>query len=123
MGLFRRKLDRDSSRGNHAFGHVYGANGIQEGRHDSGHLPANRERGSSRTESVNPLLSILRGLDLTQIFKTKGDLTRWSAKRTVGGLIASTACYDIIEHGITWPAVVLCAVAIVPLCISLGRDS
>jgi len=71
---------------------------------------------------MNPLWGILRGLDLTQAFKTKGDLTRWSAKRTVGGLIASTACYDIIENGITWPSVLLCAVAIIPLCISLGRD-
>ncbi len=122
MGLFRRKLDRDSPRSDNPFGHVYGVDGIEEGRHDSRPSEANRERGSSRTEQVNPLLSILRGLDLTQIFKTKGDLTRWSAKRTVGGLIASTACYDIIEHGITWPAVVLCAVAIVPLCISLGKD-
>ncbi len=123
MGLFRRKLDRDSSRSNHPFGHVYGVDGNEEGRHDLRPSEANRERGRSRTEQVNPLLSILRGLDLTQVFKTKGDLTRWSAKRTVGGLIASTACYDIVEHGMTWPAVVLCAVAIVPLCISLGRDS
>lgn len=79
--------------------------------------------GDPGKDQMNPLWGILRGLDLTQAFKTKGDLTRWSAKRTVGGLIASTACYDIIENGITWPSVLLCAVAIIPLCISLGRDS
>jgi hypothetical protein len=40
----------------------------------------------------------------------------------VGGLIATTACADIVTHGISWPAVALCAVAIVPLCISVAND-
>ena len=31
----------------------------------------------------------LAGADLTEAFKTKGDLKRWSAKRTVGGMIAT----------------------------------
>ena len=41
---------------------------------------------SSRTESriVNKVAQLLSGLDLTQAFKTKGDLKRWSAKRTIG---------------------------------------
>ncbi len=76
---------------------------------------------------MNPLLSqltrLLGSFDLTEAFKTKGDLKRWSAKRTVGGLIATTACADIVTHGITWPAVALCAVAIVPLCISVANDA
>jgi hypothetical protein len=71
---------------------------------------------------VNPLLAqaagLIKGLDVTEAFKTKGDLRRWSAKRTVGGLIATTACGDVIAHGISWPAVAMCAVAIVPLCLS-----
>ena len=75
---------------------------------------------------MNPLLSqltrLLGSFDLTEAFKTKGDLKRWSAKRTVGGLIATTACADIVTHGISWPAVALCAVAIVPLCISVAND-
>ena len=75
---------------------------------------------------MNPLISqvgkLLSGLDLTEAFKTKGDLRRWSAKRTIGGLIATTACGDIVAHGITWPAVALCAVAIVPLCMSVAGD-
>ena len=76
---------------------------------------------------MNPLLvqltKLLGSFDLTEAFKTKGDLKRWSAKRTVGGLIATTACADIVTHGISWPAVALCAVAIVPLCISVANDA
>ena len=75
---------------------------------------------------MNPLLvqltRLLGSFDLTEAFKTKGDLKRWSAKRTVGGLIATTACADIVTHGISWPAVALCAVAIVPLCISVAQE-
>lgn len=75
---------------------------------------------------MNPLLAqltrLLGSFDLTEAFKTKGDLKRWSAKRTVGGLIATTACADIVTHGMSWPAVALCAVAIVPLCISVAND-
>lgn len=76
---------------------------------------------------MNPLLAqltrLLGSFDLTEAFKTKGDLKRWSAKRTVGGLIATTACADIVTHGMSWPAVALCAVAIVPLCISVANDA
>jgi len=64
----------------------------------------------------------LGALDLTEVFKTKGDLRRWSAKRTVGGVIALTACNDILAHGVTWPAVVLCAVAVTPLCLSFASE-
>lgn len=73
--------------------------------------------------SVAQVLSKLAGaLDLTEVFKTKGDLRRWSAKRTVGGVIAITACNDILVHGVTWPAVVLCAVAVTPLCLSFASE-
>jgi hypothetical protein len=61
-------------------------------------------------------------LDVTEVFKTKGDLKRWSAKRTIGGLIALTACNDIMTNGISWPAVVLCAISIIPLVVSLLED-
>ena len=118
MGLFRRKLGRASSGSDHLFGHVYGSDGDKEGRRDSGYREKNPERGILGPEQVNPLLTILRGLDLTEIFKTKGDLRRWSAKRTLGGLIASTACYQILETGATWPLVALCGIAVLPLCFS-----
>ena len=61
-------------------------------------------------------------LDVTEVFKTKGDLKRWSAKRTIGGLIAITACNDIVTNGISWPAVVLCAISIIPLVVSLLEE-
>jgi len=63
-------------------------------------------------------LELLKALDITQAFKTKGNLRRWSAKRTVGGLIATTACHDIYTNGITWEAVALCGVAVLPLAMS-----
>jgi len=65
------------------------------------------------------LLKLLSRFDVTEVFKTKGDLRRWSAKRTVGGMIASTACYDIATHGISWEAVCLCGIAVLPLMVSL----
>lgn len=88
---------------------------------------AHPERGAvGQTEEMNPniaslLARALGALDLTEAFKTKGDLRRWSAKRTVGGVIALTACNDIVMHGVTWPAVALCAVAVTPLCLSFAE--
>jgi len=63
-------------------------------------------------------LDLLGRFDITEAFKTKGDLRRWSAKRTIGGIIALTACNDIAANGIGWPSVALCAVAVLPLCLS-----
>lgn len=70
---------------------------------------------------VQALLKLVSRFDVTEVFKTKGDLRRWSAKRTVGGVIALTACSDIMANGITWPAVALCAVAVTPLCLSFAE--
>ncbi len=60
-----------------------------------------------------------RGAAITEIFKTKGDLKRWSAKRSIGGILAVTACEEIIRHGLTWPAVALAAVSIIPITASM----
>lgn len=128
MGFFRRKLADDSAGTDHLFGHVYGGDGKQTRRQVGGRGEADPERnhlGQAVQVNVIPqIASILKGLDLTEAFKTKGDLKRWSAKRTVGGVIALTACNDIMANGITWPSVVLCAVAITPLCLSFtkGQD-
>jgi len=65
------------------------------------------------------LLSILKGLDITEAFKTKGDLRRWSAKRTIGGVLALTASEVILVHGISWEAVALAGIAIVPITASM----
>lgn len=62
---------------------------------------------------------LLKGLDVTEAFKTKGDLKRWSAKRTIGGVLAFTASEVILVHGISWPAVVLAAVSVVPITASM----
>tara|TARA_R110000787_G_scaffold163949_1_gene277085 strand:- start:29 stop:250 length:222 start_codon:yes stop_codon:yes gene_type:complete len=64
------------------------------------------------------LLKLLSNFDLTQIFKTKGDLRRWSAKRSVGGFIVMTACIHILENDLTWQGVALAFVGIIPLCLS-----
>tara|TARA_B110001450_G_scaffold175828_1_gene164188 strand:+ start:3020 stop:3301 length:282 start_codon:yes stop_codon:yes gene_type:complete len=63
------------------------------------------------------LISLLAKLDLTELLKDKR--LRWSAKRTIGALIAITACNDIVANGVTWMNVCLCFVAVLPLCISL----
>ena len=47
-----------------------------------------------------------------------GKRLRWSTKNTMGGLIVSTACEQMVVHGITWPAICLCFVGILPLALS-----
>lgn len=64
------------------------------------------------------LARLITGLDITEMFKTKGDTKRWSAKRTIGGIIAVTACADITENGMTWMAVAMCGIAIIPISLS-----
>ena len=73
--------------------------------------------------SVESVIKILERFDITEAFKTKGDLKRWSAKRTIGGVIAMTACNDILINGMSWPAVALCGISIVPLCLSFWDKS
>lgn len=68
------------------------------------------------------LIRLRNGLDLTEVFKTKGDLKRWSAKRTLGGLIVSTACLTIVESGTSWETVTMCAIGIIPICLSFFEE-
>jgi hypothetical protein len=72
-----------------------------------------------------PWMAILGRLDLTEIFRENGhgDIRRWSAKRTIGGAIVGTAILDIQDQGITWPAVVLCAIGVLPLIVSIWSDT
>jgi hypothetical protein len=65
------------------------------------------------------LAQLIRGLDITEAFKTKGDLKRWSAKRTVGGVLALTASETIIAHGISWEAVALAGISVIPITASM----
>jgi len=63
--------------------------------------------------------ALLKGLDITEAFKTKGDLRRWSAKRTVGGILALTASEVILVHGISWEAVALAGISVIPITASM----
>ena len=63
--------------------------------------------------------ALLKGLDITEAFKTKGDLKRWSAKRTIGGVLALTASEVILVHGISWEAVALAGISVVPITASM----
>ena len=65
------------------------------------------------------IIKLLSSFDLSQIFKTKGDLKRWSAKRTIGGIIVLTACSKMANCDVTWQLVCLCLIGVLPLCISL----
>jgi hypothetical protein len=52
------------------------------------------------------------------IAESSGNRLRWSTKNTMGGLIVSTACEQIVMHGVTWPSIALCFVGILPLALS-----
>ena len=64
------------------------------------------------------LLDILSKFDLTEIFKTKGKLKRWSAKRSIGGVIVSMAIANIQQNGLDVMNLILCGIGILPLCLS-----
>jgi hypothetical protein len=66
---------------------------------------------------MKTVLALLSKLDLTEVFRDKGGLRKWSAKRTIGGLIVAYALTSM-EGEIEWKGVVLCVVGIVPLCLS-----
>lgn len=73
----------------------------------------------SKTNSAtwsNPVDTI--GDVVTTAIETKGNRRRWSTRNTVGGLIVATACEQIVLHGLTWQAVALCLVGIIPITIS-----
>ena len=66
---------------------------------------------------MKTVLALLSKLDLTEVFRDKGKLRKWSAKRTIGGLIVAYALTSM-DGEIEWKGVVLCVVGIVPLCLS-----
>jgi hypothetical protein len=70
------------------------------------------------------ITGLLSKLDLTEIFRDKGGLRKWSAKRTIGGVIVTYALTSM-NGEIEWNGVVLCVVGIVPLCLSFfeGRKA
>ena len=66
---------------------------------------------------MKTVLALLSKLDLTEVFRDKGKLRKWSAKRTIGGIIVTYALASM-DGEIEWKGVVLCVVGIVPLCLS-----
>jgi hypothetical protein len=66
---------------------------------------------------MKTVLALLSKLDLTEVFRDKGKLRKWSAKRTIGGLIVAYALTSM-DGEIEWKGVVMCVVGIVPLCLS-----
>ena len=76
----------------------------------------------SKKEETNPLLILLSRFDITQLLKGKGNLRRWSSKRTIGGLVVSYALYAMDGAIEPW-GVLLCFVGVLPLCLSfLEKD-
>ena len=64
------------------------------------------------------ILKVLENFDVTEIFKTKGKLKRWSAKRSIGGVIVSIAVANIQQEGLNNMNLILCGIGILPLCLS-----
>lgn len=68
------------------------------------------------------LLNLLGKFDFTELFKGKGNLKRWSSKRTIGGVIVTYALYSM-DGAITPYGVALCFIGVLPLCLSfLEKD-
>ena len=65
---------------------------------------------------MKTVLALLSKLDLTEIFRDKGGLRKWSAKRTIGGIIVTYALTSM-DGAIEWKGVVLCGVGVLPLCL------
>lgn len=58
------------------------------------------------------------GKAVEAVADSSGNRLRWSTKNTVSGVIVTTACEQVVIHGITWPAVCLCFVGVLPLALS-----
>ena len=73
---------------------------------------------------MNPKFSLFSRLDISEVFRDKGGLRKWSAKRTIGGVIVAYALTSM-DGEIEWNGVVLCVVGILPLCLSFfeGRST
>jgi len=55
---------------------------------------------------------------LEALAEHSGQRLRWSTKNTMGGLIVSTACEQIVVNGISWEAIAMLVVGILPLALS-----
>lgn len=46
---------------------------------------------------------------------SSGKRIRWRVDKSVCGLICATACEQVVVHGLSWPAVALAFVGVLPL--------
>lgn len=69
-----------------------------------------------------PYKQLLKSLvQLPDVFKEGQRQKKWSAKRSVSGLLIAGALADISSNGLTWMNVVLCLIAVLPLCFSVFK--
>jgi len=68
---------------------------------------------------------LLTAFDLTELFKEvgTGNVKKWSAKRTFSGAVVAVALYEVQTNGLSWPAVALCAIAALPLTVSVFQKT
>tara|TARA_B100000424_G_scaffold181101_1_gene140125 strand:+ start:1174 stop:1431 length:258 start_codon:yes stop_codon:yes gene_type:complete len=84
---------------------------------------SNYYKNKYKEKKMNKIIGDLaKNLNLTEIFKGKGDLKRWSAKRTIGGVIVTYALASMNGSIEPW-GVLLCFIGVLPLCLSfLEKD-
>jgi hypothetical protein len=61
------------------------------------------------------------GKAVEAVADSTGQRIKWSTNNTMGGVIVTTACEQIVIHGITWEAIALCFVGVLPLALSTFR--
>ena len=58
---------------------------------------------------------------VSEVFKEGQKQKKWSAKRSVSGLLIAGALADISTNGLSELNVVLCFIAVLPLCFSVFK--
>jgi len=56
------------------------------------------------------------------VFKEGQKQKKWSAKRSVSGVIVTAAVTDMSINGVRWENVILCFIAVLPLCFSVFNN-
>ena len=59
---------------------------------------------------------------VADVFKEGQKQKKWSAKRSVSGVLVAAAVSDISINGISWENVTLAFIAVLPLCFSVFQN-
>ena len=71
---------------------------------------------------TNNLKSILGSVaSISQVFK--GDNKKWSAKRSVSGVLVAAVVHDVSLQGVTWMNCLLAFIAVLPLVFSVFESN